>query len=237
MNFRTIFLAFYCAVVVLYLTPVLLIFMVLGLRDPLLAVIKRLLRFAPAMLRLKVDIYGLDAIDRAKSYVFMSNHLSFIDGPLLFLLIPQLVRIIPKKELFLIPIVGLGMRHLGFVPVNRKGVNSGRVSVEYAARLMKERRYSFLIFPEGTRSLDGNLQRFRRGGFFLALATGVPVAPIAIRGTRELMPKGSPFAKPGRVRVTFCRPLAIEGCGPEDLKVLMERTREAIRNAVEKEGS
>jgi 1-acyl-sn-glycerol-3-phosphate acyltransferase len=234
---RTIFLAFYCAAVVLYLTPVLLVFMVFGLRDPLLAVVKRFLRFAPGLLGLKVDIRGLDVIDRTKSYVFMSNHLSFIDGPLLFLLIPQLVRVILKKEVFRIPIVGLGMRYMGFIPVDRKGVNSGRVSVEYAARLMKKRRYSFLIFPEGTRSLDGNLQRFRRGGFFLALAAGVAVAPIAIRGTRELMPKGSPFAKPGQVRVTFCRPLAVDGYGPEELSALMERTRATILDAVKKEGS
>jgi 1-acyl-sn-glycerol-3-phosphate acyltransferase len=234
---RTIFLAFYCTVVVLYLTPVLLIFMVFGLRDPLLTIIKRLVRFAPVLLGLKIDVRGLDVIDRTKSYVFMSNHLSFIDGPLLVLVIPQLVRVIMKKGVFRIPIVGLGMRYLGFIPVDRKGVNSGRVSVEDAAQLMKKRRYSFLIFPEGTRSLDGNLQRFRRGGFFLALAAGVPIVPIAIRGTRELMPKGSPFAKPGRIRVAFCRPLAVEGNGPEDLSALMERTREAIRDAVEKEGS
>jgi 1-acyl-sn-glycerol-3-phosphate acyltransferase len=210
--------------------------MALGIKDPLMTAVKALIRIAPGLLRIKVDVVGLEGFDRTRPYVYMSNHLSLVDGPLLVLVIPQLVRIILKKEIFGIPIVGLGMRYIGFVPVDRKGVDSGRRSVERAARLMKEARYSFLVFPEGTRSLDGRLQRFRRGGFFLALAARAPVVPVVIRGTRDLMPKGSWFAKPGRVLVAFGRPIDVEGLGPDDLPALVERTRAAIQDLAGKEG-
>jgi 1-acyl-sn-glycerol-3-phosphate acyltransferase len=154
--------------------------------------------------------------------------LSFLDGPLLFLVIPQAIRVILKKEVFRIPVVGQGMRFVGFVPVDRKRVRGGKKSIERAARLMRERGYSYLIFPEGTRSRDGLIQAFKRGGFFLALESGAAIVPITIRGTYELMPRGTIFPRRGKVDVLFHRPVPVASFDPHTMQTLIDNVREAI---------
>jgi 1-acyl-sn-glycerol-3-phosphate acyltransferase len=186
------------------------------------------MRLSRRILGLELEVEGLEAVDRKMSYVFMANHLSFIDGPLLFTLIPQNVRVILKKVIFRLPVLGLGMKHVGFVPVDRKGTSGGQASISRAVRQIKERGYSFLIFPEGTRSLDGTMGRFRRGGFYLALESGSPILPIVIQGTFETMPKGEFFVKKGRVRVIFQRPIPVQGYDFDHLPDLMDKVRRAI---------
>jgi 1-acyl-sn-glycerol-3-phosphate acyltransferase len=158
----------------------------------------------------------------------MSNHLSFLDGPLLFLLIPQSIRVILKKEVFRIPVVGQGMRFVGFVPVDRKGVRGGKKSIDRAAQLMRERGYSYLMFPEGTRSRDGRTQAFKRGGFFLALESGAAVAPITIRGTYELMPRGTIFARRGKIDVLFHPPVPVKGYDQNNMQTLIDKVKGII---------
>jgi 1-acyl-sn-glycerol-3-phosphate acyltransferase len=103
---------------------------------------------------------------------------------------------------------------------------------------MRTRRYSFLIFPEGTRSRDGRIGKFRRGGFFLALESGAPIVPVTISGTRELMPKKQWFARRGTVRVVFHDPVPVAGTTVETMGALMEKVRAAILAGrdVEEEG-
>lgn len=229
-------LAGLAAVVALLLTiPLLVICFVLRMRQPLFTFAKAALRLIRALAGIKADVSGLENIDKKKACVFMSNHLSFIDGPLLFLLIPQPVRVILKKQIFRVPVLGQGMRFAGFVPVDRKGARQGRKAVDRAAFLMRTKNHSFLIFPEGTRSRDGNLQPFKRGGFFLALAAGAPVVPVSVSGTFELMPRGSLFIRPGRIRVRFHPPLTASG-RENDTAELMAGTREAIATGLHKEG-
>jgi 1-acyl-sn-glycerol-3-phosphate acyltransferase len=184
------------------------------------------------MLGIRVQVDGVDVVEKDKSYIFMSNHLSFLDGPLLYFIIPQPIRVILKKEIFKIPIIGQGMKHVGFVPVDRKGIRGGKKSIDHAARLMKEKGYSFLIFPEGTRSRNGLLQKFRRGGFFLALASQSAIVPISIQGTYELMPKGSFFVKKGTIKVFFHPPISVQGNGRDELPALLEEVRGAIRSGL-----
>jgi len=97
-----------------------------------------------------------------------------------------------------------------------------------AGELGRERGYSFLIFPEGTRSRDGSLQAFRRGGFFLALAGGAPIVPVTIRGTFELMPKGRRSVRRGKVGIVFHPPIPVAGHTPETMDRLMDEVRRAI---------
>lgn len=123
---RTILLVLIYIVLIFVLLLCLLIFWPFGLREPLLRLGKWAIGLAPGILGIKVKIAGRDMIDRETPYIFMSNHLSFLDGPLLFLLIPQSIRVILKKEIFRIPVVGQGMRYVGFVPVDRKGVRGGK---------------------------------------------------------------------------------------------------------------
>lgn len=225
---RTIVLLIFYVVLVLLLTPVLLLFWPLGIKDPLLSVGKWAMGVSRWILGLKVEVKGLENVDSAKSYVFMANHLSFLDGPLLFYIIPQKVRVILKKSIFRLPVVGPGMRFVGFIPVDRKRASGGKKSIDEAARLMKERGYSFLIFPEGTRSRTGQLQPFKRGGFFLAIAAQAPIIPITIKGTFELMPKGRIFPRSGEVRVIFHPPIETRGKSAEDIPFLVEEVTKAI---------
>lgn len=162
----------------------------------------------------------------------MANHLSFLDGPLLFYIIPQFVRVILKKEIFRIPIIGWSMGFVGFVLVDRKGLKSGRRSIERATELIKTKGYSYLIFPEGTRSRDGKMQSFRRGAFFLAINSQAPIVPITIEGTYGLMPKGSPFTKKGTVKVTFHQAVPVSGLAKEDMPALMEHVRMQIQSGI-----
>jgi len=236
MKVRTILLFLAYVLIVLAMVPVLLACLLAGVRDPLLAIGKWAMRLGTRVLGLRLDVSGLDHVDLERSYLFMPNHISFLDGPMVFMLIPQPVRVILKKEVFRIPVVGPGMRFVEFVPVDRKGARGGRASIERAARLMKDKGFSFLIFPEGTRSRDGQLQRFRRGGFFLALESGAPIVPISIKGTYEMMPKGSFFIRKGHIRVTFHPAVPVEGYQAENLSELIDRVRSIIQTGLGEEG-
>ncbi|MFQ6082254.1 MAG: lysophospholipid acyltransferase family protein [Candidatus Aminicenantia bacterium] len=176
----------------------------------------------------KIEVLGLEKIDPRGTYVYMANHQSFIDGPLLFKLIPQPVRVLLKKEVFRVPLVGAGMKRIGFIPINRQDKFGAKKSIGLAVEKIKEKGYSFLIFPEGTRSLDGALLPFKRGGFVLAIKSGVPVVPISIIGSRNILPKKSFFIKSGKVRVIFHLPISTKGLDYADRISLAEQIREII---------
>jgi 1-acyl-sn-glycerol-3-phosphate acyltransferase len=228
---RSAFLVLFYVVLVILITPFILFCMLAGLRDPLISVGQWAMRVSRRVLGIEVEVSGLDRIDPRTAYIFMPNHLSFIDGPLVMTLIPGAARVILKQSVLRIPVVGMGMRFVGFVPVDRKGTEGGKKSVARAAALMRERGYSFLVFPEGTRSRDGRPLPFRRGGFFLALESGAPIVPVTIRGTFELMPKGQWFARRGTVGVAFHDPVPVTGFTAETMAGLMDRVRETVLSA------
>jgi 1-acyl-sn-glycerol-3-phosphate acyltransferase len=228
MRFRTIVLVLFYALLVILITPFIVFCMLTGLRDPLIAVGQWAMRVSKRVLGIKVEVSGLDRFDPRTALIFMPNHVSFLDGPMLEMIIPGAARVVLKKSIVGIPIVGLGMRFVGFVPVDRKGAEGGKRSIARAIRMVREKGYSFLIFPEGTRSRDGRLQAFRRGGFFLALESGAPIVPVTIRGTFELMPKGQKFARKGAVQVVFHDPIPMAGYTIGTMAGLMEKVRNAI---------
>jgi 1-acyl-sn-glycerol-3-phosphate acyltransferase len=271
-RFRTAFLILVYVLLVLLLIPFLLLCMLVGTRDPLVAIGKWAMRLSRRILGIPLDVRGLEnvlargsyprastaevdprakpgaptgaggrseapapaAVDRSRPLIIMANHLSFLDGPLLFMLLPQPVRVIMKKGIGRIPVLGPGMRFVGFLTVDRTGAREGKARIELAARLMRERGYSFLIFPEGTRSGDGDLGPFRRGGFFLALESGAPIVPVAIRGTYEMMPRGRWYVGKGRIRVDVLAPVPSAGTTVETMPELMEKVRSAITAGLEK---
>jgi len=235
MKIRTYFLVLIYAVIVVSIVPLLLVALPLGIREPLFEYARGVMWFSQWFLGLRLEVGGRELVDRTKACVFMANHASFIDGPLLFTVIPQRVRVMLKKSIFRLPVLGFGMKYVGFIPVDRKHAQRGKEAIENAARLMRERGYSFLIFPEGTRTLDGRMGPFRRGGFFLALASGAPIVPVAIRGTFQIMPKGSPFPKKGRIHVAFRPPISVQGAGEQELPGLMERVRSSIQAGLKEE--
>jgi 1-acyl-sn-glycerol-3-phosphate acyltransferase len=219
--------------IVILMTPVILVCMLAGVREPLLRIGKWVMSLSRVVLGIRLEIEGLDRFGRKDAYVFMANHVSFLDGPLLFYVVPRLLRVIIKKSVFRLPVLGQGMRFVGFVPVDRKGIRGGKASIDLASRLMRERGYPFLIFPEGTRSRDGRIQPFRRGGFFLAMAAGAPIVPVSINGTFELMPKGSFIARRGTILVVFHPPIPVEGYNRGNLEGLMAAVKAAIKSGLD----
>jgi 1-acyl-sn-glycerol-3-phosphate acyltransferase len=229
---RSVLLVFVNLFLTILAIPVLLVCAVFGLRDAFLGYGRWMMRVGRFILGIDIEVIGLDRLDRGTPYVFMSNHLSFLDGPLLVTVLDRPVRVIVKRFVFRIPILGLGMRFSGYVPLDKEGRGAGRRSIARAAKSIKEKGFSFLIYPEGQRSWDGKIQPFRRGGFFLALEAGTPIVPVSIKGTYELMPRGKWLARKGSIRIIFHEPIAVANDAQETMPELMEKVRTAVSSAL-----
>jgi 1-acyl-sn-glycerol-3-phosphate acyltransferase len=174
----------------------------------------------------RVRVEGLERLDPRQPYLFLSNHVSNLDPPILIPVLPQRVSVFLKRSLMKIPILGYGMRLANFIPVDRDGrVESAKESADVAAQVLAS-GISVLSFVEGTRSRDGRLQPFKKGPFYLAMETGAPVAPISIHGTESMMKKGSFRIFPGTAHVRFHAPIL-----PRDYAT-REELMEAVRTAI-----
>ena len=175
-----------------------------------------------------VRVEGLERVDTAGRYVIMPNHESALDIPLLLATLPIELRTAfwAKTSLFSVPFLGMAMRSLGFLPVDR--VNR-RAAVPMFYDSMERARggRSVLVFPEETFGGE-ELLPFQRGGFLFALRTGMPILPVGIEGTREILPPGSKTIRRGRVVLRFGRPLETAGLGVGDRERLTEAVREAM---------
>jgi 1-acyl-sn-glycerol-3-phosphate acyltransferase len=160
-------------------------------------------------------------------YVFMANHASSLDIWALFVAIPRRVRMIAKKQLARIPLFGWAMWAGRFIFIDRKNAMKARQSIEEAGRRIHGGD-SVLLFPEGTRTRDGQLGPFKKGGFHLAIQAGVPIVPVALVGTRALMPRGSLFVRSGEVRVILGQPVETAGMTEEQRDVLLDQVRGQI---------
>ena len=121
-----------------------------------------------------------------------------------------------------------------FVPVDRKGRDAGKAAIKTAAELMRNRGFSFLVFPEGTRTRTGRMLDFRRGGFYLAIESGRRILPMTISGTFDLMPKGRFQIKKGRIKVAFHDPVSVEGFDEDNMPALMTKVRGVIEQGLNK---
>jgi 1-acyl-sn-glycerol-3-phosphate acyltransferase len=174
-------------------------------------------------------VRGYDQLDLSRHYIFMANHVSNIDPPLLIPLLPHRVTVLVKKELFKIPIFGRAMRMGDFVPIDRRNRDAAVASVRVAEETVR-RGLHMVIFPEGTRSRDGRLLPFKKGPFYLAMETGVPIVPITILGTEKLLPKGKALARPGEVEVIFHPP--VDPAQHPDRDDLISLVRNTIASAL-----
>ncbi len=146
-------------------------------------------------------------LDPSQSYIFLSNHVSNLDPPVLIPLLPERTVVVLKRSLMKIPILGWGMRLGGYIPVDRDGrVESAVESAEVAKRTLASGLH-ILSFPEGTRSRDGRLQPFKKGPFYMAEESRAPVVPVSIYGTETMMKKGSVRILPGTAHVFFHAPI------------------------------
>jgi 1-acyl-sn-glycerol-3-phosphate acyltransferase len=168
---------------------------------------------------------GLDKLDPARTYIFMSNHVSNIDPPLLLPLIPKRTSVMAKKELFSYPILGKVMKFGSLVPVDRGNRDSGIAAVRAAAEVIRQ-NVNMTIYIEGKRSFDGKLLPFKKGPFYLAEECKVPVVPVTILGTHDIMPKGRFQIRPGMATVIFHDVIEPKDFGSRDC--LMAKVRKAI---------
>jgi len=175
----------------------------------------------------KVRVHGLEKLDRSRNYVYVSNHASMFDIPAIVAGIPDQIRIVYKKELEKIPIFGWGLKLGSYIGIDRSRGADAMKSLEEATEKIR-RGASVLLYAEGTRTMDGKLQPFKRGAFNLAVKAGVPVVPLTVNGSYNILPKHSIAILPGTVELVLETPIAITGQGKEAEFALMEQVHTAI---------
>lgn len=173
----------------------------------------------------RLEVFHADRLDPTRSYLYMSNHQSMIDIPVMFVAVPHSLRMVAKEILFKVPFFGSAMRQAGIIPIDRKNIHRAKGQLEEAKERLKE-GLSIWLAPEGTRSRTLELLPFKKGGFHVALALGVPILPVWIQGAGEVMHADSLKVFPGKtVQVYFGNPVETVLTG---LPVLMEQVRKSI---------
>ena len=167
-----------------------------------------------------------------RSCIYMSNHQSLFDIPALIVSLPGQTRFLAKQSLFRIPIFGWALKAGGFISIDRKNRSRARESFRSAVSRLQEGS-STLVFPEGTRSLDGSLGPFERGGFLLALKSGLPIVPVGVIGGLAIRQRESYVIRPGRISLRYGGPLRVEDFGVRGKDELMERVRKEIVDLAE----
>jgi 1-acyl-sn-glycerol-3-phosphate acyltransferase len=179
----------------------------------------------------RVAVEGLERLVPGRTYVFVSNHQSIYDIPVLFWSLPYQLRIIAKESLGRFPFLGWHLRRTGHMLVDRR--NPDRAAIFGWAGRLTVQGLSLIVFPEGTRSRDGRVGRFKGGSFYLALEAGLPIVPLSVIGTRHVMLKGRLAVYPGRVRLVVHEPIDTTGLAGTDAKEFGERVRQVIRPMAE----
>lgn len=227
---RTVFMLTFWGLSILIVGPLLLL-VTLVRRDVrwLYWVTPRIARVGMRLVGVRVEVRGVEHLERGLVYIFMPNHSSNLDPPVLIPAIPGRTSILVKKEVFRIPILGTAMKWAELVPVDRGDREAAIESVNAAIRVMQCGLH-MLVFPEGTRTSDGRLLPFKKGPFHLAMDSGAPVVPITVLGTFESWPKTRFALRPGTATVVFHEP--IDPRAFPDRESLMEAVREKIASAL-----
>ena len=173
----------------------------------------------------RVAVEGLERLDPSRSYVFAANHQSIYDIPIVFASLPFQLRIIAKESLGKIPFIGWHLARAGHVLVDRS--NPGPGVVKRMAKLVAE-GHSLIVFPEGTRSVDGTIGRFKGGSFVIALQSGLAVVPITITGSRHVMTKGKLLVRPGDVSLVVHEPIDTTTVPRDAVRDLADRVRAIV---------
>jgi 1-acyl-sn-glycerol-3-phosphate acyltransferase len=188
-------------------------------------------RLALALAGVRVRHVGAENLTRHPSALFVSNHVSNLDPAALFAALPR-IAVILKKELRSIPLLGYVMAMGSFIYVDRRDRASRKAAMEQAVEALRQ-GVSLLVFPEGTRSQDGQLLPFRPGPFSMAIQAGRPIVPITVHGARELMPKGTLKIRAGEMALVFHHPMETTGLTDADRAPLMERVRSEMQQALD----
>lgn len=184
------------------------------------------------LLNIDLVTHGGERLRADGSYVYMSNHQSHLDIPILYATLPsRTIRMLGKVELFKIPLWGRGLKAAEFISVDRSNHTRAVQSIERAKELLRD-GVSIYLAPEGTRSRTGKIGPLKKGGFHLAIDTQTPIVPVAIRGTIDILPRGGRVMQTGqRVEVTIGDPIPVEN---QDLKDLMAKVSAFLQQNVER---
>jgi 1-acyl-sn-glycerol-3-phosphate acyltransferase len=182
----------------------------------------------------RVTVEGLENLQSGESYVFVSNHVSYMDTPVVLSYVPANFRFMAKSGLFQVPFIGGHLTKAGHIAVDLDNPRAALRVLTSAGVMIKKRGLSLLVFPEGGRTEDGELQPFKEGAAYLAIKGGVAVAPMAIVGIRDVLPMHSAHVRPGRVRLRIGRPIDVSQMTVRDRDALTSRLYEevaALRNS------
>ena len=180
-----------------------------------------------ALSNIKVSVKGFSNLKPGRSYIYMANHMSNFDIPVLQAYLPVQFRWLAKAELYRIPLFGYAMKRAGYISIDRSNRKSAIESLNKAAKIIRN-GVSVIIFPEGTRSRTNNVQPFKKGGFFLAVDSGVPIIPIIIHGTEQIMAKNQISIKPGNVTLEIAKPINSSDYTRKTKEDLMEKVKNII---------
>ncbi|MFK5926833.1 MAG: lysophospholipid acyltransferase family protein [Desulfuromusa sp.] len=181
---------------------------------------------------LKVQVLGVENILYNRPAIYISNHQSNFDIPIIYAGLPIQFRWMAKQELFRIPFFGLAMKRSGFISIDRSNRRTTMHSIIAAAQRIKEGT-SVIIFPEGTRTTDGQLQEFKKGALLIAVKAQVPVVPIAIHGSYQVQSKGQWKVDSGALTIDFLPPITTEGLKNTDLQTLTSEVHDKITNSLQ----
>ena len=190
------------------------------------------MRFMLRMIGIKVKVTGVENINPDKTYLFMANHISIFDIPVLSGYVPQPVRGIEADRQFKWPLYGFAIRRLGNIPINRKNIYSAITSIGEAIRRLKEKR-SIIVLPEGHRTLDGKLNPFKKLPFHLAKRSDSVIIPMGLSGLFSLKRKGSWIIKPGPVQINFGKPIPVEVIRSKSVEELRDYTKSIISGLID----
>ena len=179
---------------------------------------------------IKVRVHGPESSELAGPHIFASNHVSWFDVPALAKALPR-YKFVAKAELFRIPIFGKAMRAAGMVEIQRDNRKAAFGAYDVAAERIKQGN-SVVVFPEGTRGHAYALRPFKKGPFVLAIAAGVPIVPVIVHGTIEIMKKGSVWAHPGTIDVHLLQPVSTTGVDYDHREALMQTVRTRMADAM-----
>jgi 1-acyl-sn-glycerol-3-phosphate acyltransferase len=183
---------------------------------------------------IRVNVQGLEALDTSKAYVFIPNHSSFFDIFVLLASLPVDFKFIFKEEIMRVPILGSAMKRAGYISIARSSPAKSRQTIKNAIEMAKEGT-SLVIFAEGTRSTDGRLQPLKRGAFQLALGSGCPIVPVAIKGTHSIMPKGNFTLRKGAITMQLGSPIPTADYTRHTMPALLERVTASLREMLGEE--
>jgi 1-acyl-sn-glycerol-3-phosphate acyltransferase len=178
----------------------------------------------------KVRVHGLENLKTGEPHIFASNHVSWFDVPALAKILPR-YKFVAKAELFKVPIFGSGMRSVGMIEIQRDNRKAAFGAYELAAEKIRSGS-SVVVFPEGTRGREYPLRPFKKGPFVLAIAAGVPIVPVIVHGSIEIMPKGSLWAHPGTIDVHLLEPVSTTGVDYDHREALMQTVRTRMAEAM-----